>query len=533
MTRANNLLRLTAAATISAAFIASCSTDWGAFRHNSLRTAAQLNASVLSDPAKVPSLAVKWRFPKTGDPDLGGAFRASPVIWKGKVYVGNGNGRFYALDANTGVKLWQFPAAASPALTSQFTCNPSSMGIASSAVIAAIGGTDAVIFAAPDQSIGTGLGEGRLFALNAATGALIWASPVIARVTGLTSQSKTQFHENLGYSAPIVSNGMVYVGVGDHCDNPIQKGRVAAVDLATGTIVGGFSYCSTGTCADTTRGGGVWSPIAVLGTAMYITTGNTKSGAATEPAPNRGLGLLRLDATTGAVAWLFQPVPWILDADPDWSAGPTIMFASCGSRVVSTMKDGWTHALDDAGARQWTYPPATIPFTMGDGTAHMDTRYMRSGAAWGDVYITMNGGMNVTTNVTAGYKRLHAFNVCSAAADRVRWLIDVPGASGNTYSLGPPTVTRGIVYVGTDLGHVVAIADPSLVPPAGYRCINPDVTTASCVASGYTLVPQPAVLADVTVTGSMVYTEPALANGKVYVSTGGFGNVGYVYMLSP
>jgi hypothetical protein len=50
---------------------------------------------------------------------------------------------------------------------------------------------------------------------------------------------------------------------------------------------------------------------------------------------------------------------------------------------------------------------------------------------------------------------------------------------------------------------------------------------------GYTLVPEPAVLANVAVTGSMVYTEPAIANGKLYVSTGGFGSPGYVYMLSP
>ena len=49
---------------------------------------------------------------------------------------------------------------------------------------------------------------------------------------------------------------------------------------------------------------------------------------------------------------------------------------------------------------------------------------------------------------------------------------------------------------------------------------------------GYYCVPQPRILANVTVTGSMVYTEPALANGKVYVSTDN-GAAGYVYMLQP
>ena len=57
-----------------------CSTDWPAFRHNMWRTAAQLNASALSDPAQVPGLHVVWRYPAMGNPDLGSGFRASPVV---------------------------------------------------------------------------------------------------------------------------------------------------------------------------------------------------------------------------------------------------------------------------------------------------------------------------------------------------------------------------------------------------------------------------------------------------------------------
>jgi PQQ-like domain len=105
----------------------------------------------------------------------------------------------------------------------------------------------------------------------------------------------------------------------------------------------------------------------------------------------------------------------------------------------------------------------------------------------------------------------------------------VPNASGGTYSLGAPTVTRGIVYIGTDQGHLVAIADPSVAPAAGWRCSNTDVPTASCVASGFTLVPQPAVPANIALTGSMVYNEAAIADGRLFVATG----AGNVYMLKP
>jgi outer membrane protein assembly factor BamB len=515
------------------ASLIACSTEWPMYRHNVLRSGGQINSSDLSNPAKVPTLAVQWTFTVPAADTVAGAdagFRASPVEYNGRVFIGSGNGRMYALDANTGAVLWRFPAPPTAPLRSQFMCNPSSQGIASSAAIARIGNTDAIIFGAPDTSFGTGFGEGRLFALNAATGAIIWKSPVVAQLTGTTSGSTTELHQQIGYSSPVVYGDRVYVGVGDHCDNPIQKGRIIAVMLNNGAIDPAFTYCSTGACGDATRGGGVWSGVAVWADGVYATTGNTKRMGTPEPSPNNGLSMLRLNRTTGAVVWRFQPVPFTLDDDPDWSSGPNLVSASCGLISVSTMKDGWTHAVDTAtGARRWTFPTATIPFHLGDGTMHGDTRFMRAGAAWGDVFITMAGGLTTTTDLSAGYRRLHALNVCANDTDRIRWIVDVPNASGGAYSLGAPTVSRGIVYIGTDQGHLVAIADPSVAPAAGWRCSNVDVPTASCVASGYSLVPQPAVLANVTLSGSMVYNEAAIAGGRLFVATGG----GRVYMLKP
>jgi outer membrane protein assembly factor BamB len=212
-----------------------------------------------------------------------------------------------------------------------------------------------------------------------------------------------------------------------------------------------------------------------------------------------------------------------------------VILASCGTRIVSTQKDGWTHSLDAAtGVRNWSYPPAPagIPFAPGDGTIHGDTRYMRGGAGWGDVYVTGNGGLNlVSTGVTGGYRRLHAFNVCASPAtpaNLLRWLVDIPGVAG-AYSVGNISVTGGLFYVGTNTGHLMVIADPSVVPAVGLRCANPDVPNASCIAAGYVCVPQPAIIKDIALSGAMVYTEPALADGRVFVSTDG----GHIYMLSP
>lgn len=518
---------------VAGTLLSGCSREWETFRHDVLRTAHQANKSALSDPAQVPTLKVlwQWRLPAVTASNQRRGFRSSPVVDDGRVYIGGGDGRLYAFNAVTGAPLWQYPAVGQQPLTSQFTCNPSSFGIASSPAIARIGNTKAVIFGAPDRSVGSGLGEGRLFALNASTGAVIWKSPVLAQLTGTTSWSLTEFHQQIGYSSPLVFNNRVYIGTANHCDNPIQQGRVKAVDLQTGALIGGFNFVGA-----STRGGGVWTtPSTDLGD-VYITTGNIRSGnPGGEPPINNALAMVRLDRDTGNVVWKLQPVPFALDADPDWSAGTTTVLANCETLITSTMKDGWTYAVRPGDGTpgpadvRWQFPATGFPFTPGDGTVHGDTRFLRPGAAWGSTFITMSGGLNTTTNLTSNYSRLHALNVCANNQfDRIRWIKDVPHTSGGAYSLGSPTVTRGIVYVGTNQGWLVVIADPSVSPPDGYRCSHPDVPSPFCSLIGLPLVPDPAILKEVQLNGS-IQTEPVLAKGRVYVAT----DSGWLYMLAP
>lgn len=517
------------AASSSLGILSACSPEWPSYRHNLMRTGNQLKASALSDPSRVPSLAVRWSWQPPDGPQ---AFYASPVIYKDRVYIGDGNGRFYALDAATGTLVWEFPAPPAPALTSQFVCNPSSRGISASATIASIGGRDAVIFAAPDPSLAPGLGSGRVFALDIGTGAVIWRSDALASVTGTTWGSTTELHEQIGYSSPLVHDGKVYVGIGDHCDNPIQNGAMKAVDLATGHLVSTFSYRSTGT-----RGGGVWTTPATDLTDVYITTGNTKcwnNGCQPEPAPNHGLSMLRLNRATGNIIWKFQPVPFALDDDPDWSAGPTVMSTSCGTLIASVQKDGWAYAVNagsstpGAPSVRWQFPPTGYPFLPGTGLTHGDDDYKKPGAAWNDVLFIVTAGRARPSGVSVGYGKLHAINACASQAERVRWIVDVPHASLGGYALGAPTVTGGVVYIGTDQGWVIAVADPSVFPGAGWRCDDVRYTVSNCIAAGNHLVPIPAILAQVQVNGAM-WNEPALAKGRVFVAT----QNGFVHMLSP
>ena len=509
-----------------------CSADWPMFRHNTGRSAQQPKNSLLANPDLVRLLKFKSPWPFRPSGSIG--FRASPVVFNGKVYIGNQNGRFYAVNATTGAQIWQYPAAAQPALTSTFTSNASSIGIASSATMARIKETNVVIFGAPDRSIGAGLGSGRLFALNAETGAEVWRSPEVAVLEGPASNQR---HEQIGYSSPLVLNDRVYIGIADHGDNPIQNGKVIAVRLSDGSIDGGFNYQSTDT-----RGGGVWSSVAGGPNGeLYITTGNAQcwnGGCQSEPHIDNSLSLLRLDPATGAVIWKLKPVPFDLDGDPDWASGPAFAPTACGPRIVSTMKDGWSYAVrpgdgtPGAAPVEWQFPNKTIPFVDGDGTVHGDSRYLRPGAAWESVFITMTGGLRVTNDVTEGYTRLHGLNICAGRTNRVRWILDVPNTSATgdpRYRLGAPTVTKGIVYVTTSEGHLIVFADQSSYYPAGFRCSNWNVTNADCVSMGFQLVAQPAILANITLDGSQTLTEPALAGNRVYVATGN----GNLYMLEP
>ena len=520
-----------------------CSKEWPAFRHSGLRDGQQPFNSPLADPDKVKTLKIKWTF--TPPSDVRG-FRASPIVHRGRVFIGNGNGRLYALDAASGSMLWQYPNAGDPPLRSQYETvslhNASSVGLPASASTGTVREQDAVIFGGPDQSIGRRLGSGRLFALNPATGAEIWKSPEIAVLNGLTAGSTSELHENIGYSSPLVLGNRVYVGIANHADSPIQNGRVAAVDTNSGALVGGFNFKATNT-----RGGGIWSSLAggLESNAVYATTGNARAwnfGSQGAPNVDHSLSLLRLNATSGAVDWRLKPVPFNLDDDPDWASGPTLMATRCGNTVASTQKDGWAYAARSGAGTggatpkvpvmRWQFPPTGIPFTSG---THGDTRYLIPGAGWNDLFVTTTGGFTVETGQTGpGFTRLHALDVCASAANPVRWIADIPNTDvGNPYQLGPPTVTRGIVFVGTRRGRLAVLADPSVWPSAMSVCSNPEISNAACVANGFTLVPRPKLLLDLDLdpgnANDGIFTEPVLADGRVFVAT----TAGRVYMLEP
>ncbi len=539
---------------LSVCVVAGCACgDWTAYRHDGHRSGDQPRASALSDPTRVSSLHEIWAFKPSnyGDADAAG-FVASPTVYKGKVFIGHRNGRFYAIDANTGKLIWRYPLPPQQPLIQDYGGNASSPGIASSATIARVWvhwfwffkwPVKVVIFGAPDPAVCAGTppacGSGRLWALNANTGQLVWKSDVIANLTGTHWGYATELHERIGYSSPVVANGKVYVGIADNGDSPIQRGRLAAVHLNTGTMVGTFNFMSSGP----PRGGGIWSSPAAYGGQVFVTTGNgcrpANGNCLSEPPNNHALSMLKLDGSSGAIVWSLQPVPWALDQDPDWAGTPLVAKTSCGTLAVGTQKDGYTHGVSvGSGAVAWSFPYVTggLPFTYG---LHGDWGWTRPAAIWNDVIIAITGGFPITTTATRfdGFGRVYALDACAPYTPtdhgRVRWIADVPGLA---YT-GQPTVTRGVVYVGNSQGKLFIIADPDRMPTTVKRCSNPltpYATESACTTAGYDWLPSPNIWsvqlwdAPGVPTGG-IRTEPVLSRGRTYVAS----TSGVLHALTP
>ena len=564
--------------------VSPCTDQWPTFQHDNLRTANQMDhGERVTDVGLLTELGFSgpsFQFPASDaqraelelvdDADSRDyhGFSASPIVYRGFVYVGSHNGRMYALDATNLSFKWEFPERPQAPLQSSYGRNTSSRGIASTAAMATISGKDVVLFAAPDQSVQPGEvglpGSNRIFALDAQTGELVKKSPQIALLTGTTTGDLVELHQQIGYSSLVVRGDVLYVGIGDHGDDPIQNGRVIALNVEDLSIITDFTFFATADAmgnSDSTRGGGVWTHIAAgLGIAegVFFTTGNTKSahvGLTTEPAVNHGLSMLRIDQDSGDISWKLQPVPFELDEDPDWAGGVTLVTSRCGTLSQSTMKDGFTYSVyagarpDDLPGIRWQFPSRGTQrvegdtvhfFEEDDHSIHGDSRFFKSGATWNDVFFTAAGGLDLDLGAQYSvYNRLYALESCGSGNSRIRWYKDIPGVRGS-YALGHPTVTDGIVFVGTRDGRILAIADPSKAPHEGYQCSYPHAAFAdleNCILSNFELVSDPAVLFDIALPGCAhpdrsiygIWAAPAIVNDRIYVAS----RSGNIYLLEP
>lgn len=92
-----------------------------------------------------------------------------------------------------------------------------------------------------------GGGNARFYALDAATGAVLWQ-------TTLGSPSKGDFI----WSSPALYNGDIYVGLSSLYDCPLVQGKFFQLSATTGAILQVFDVVP-----NTCRGGSVWGSPAI------------------------------------------------------------------------------------------------------------------------------------------------------------------------------------------------------------------------------------------------------------------------------
>lgn len=244
------------------------------------------------DDKGVPSLTgVKWKF-KTG-----GAIRSSPAIFDGIIYIGSTDGRFYAVDIETGEEKWSFISGT----------------VQSSAAIS--GGL--VYFGSNDSHV---------YALDSVTGVERWrfrtgsavpSSPlVLDGVVFLGSQDGRLY----ALDANTGVDGVVFIGGGD--------GQVYAVDVATGKAK--WKFGRGGSQSDS-------SPAVAHGI-VYI-------GLHVEEANIAG-GFYALDANTGNELWRF-----ITETEKEAFFSPSI-----GGELVYVGGNRQLYALDrKTGEPKWSF----------------------------------------------------------------------------------------------------------------------------------------------------------------------------------
>jgi eukaryotic-like serine/threonine-protein kinase len=177
--------------------------------------------------------ALNWKF-KTGD-----VVHASPAIADGTLYLGSWDSYFYALDAATGQEKWRFKTGEDPDTHNQ-------VGIQSSAAVV-------------DGMVYFGCRDSHLYALDAKTGEKKWAfsgqgswvvsSPAVkdGRVYFVTSDSSLLYAldaksgavlHSVGsnhwylYSSPAIAGNMLYFGS--------TQGKLVAADLSALTTAWNF-----------------------------------------------------------------------------------------------------------------------------------------------------------------------------------------------------------------------------------------------------------------------------------------------------
>jgi quinohemoprotein ethanol dehydrogenase len=291
----------------------------------------------------VSRLGFAWDYHTHTDRGL----EATPVVVDGVMYTSGSGGKAYALDARTGKEIWAFDPRADFKVNRASCCDEVNRGVAvwkGKVYVASF--------------------DGRLFALDARTGDVLWqADTIVDHAKGYTSTG-----------APEVAGKVVVIGnAGGEYD---ARGYVSAYDLDSGKLAWRF-FTVPGDPAkpqenpeldDAVKtwdpksnwpmggGGTVWGDMAYDPSLnlVYFGTGNGTYFDQSRRSPAGGdnlfiVSILALHADTGRLAWYYQEAPgdaWDYDATESVILADLKIGGADRKVLMQAAKTGFFYILD-------------------------------------------------------------------------------------------------------------------------------------------------------------------------------------------
>lgn len=327
------------------------------------------------------------------------------------------------------------------------------------------------------------IGEPRLIALSLSTGAIRWDAV-------LTRQADSDV-----FGSPVYWRGTLYIGTsGPGNDQSTARGSVVALDEATGGV-----RWQTFTVPPGDDGGGVWSTPAIDPATgrLYVGTGN----AYHDPAADTTDSMMVMSASTGETLGHFQSTPgdvWELSnpsggPDYDFGASPNLITGSNGEALVGEgQKSGTYWALDRATMKP-VWQTTVGPGSQADGgigsSAYDGTRVYGSDSASSQVFALGRDGSSQWSSLDGGTLHVSPVAVGNGvlySATSTGLLVARDTSSGSVLSrlsLGGPTL-GGISVVGHAVFVAVGVGPPSPILPLPTASTQQGDGNGSIVAFG-------------------------------------------------
>ena len=395
------------------------------------------------DKSQIPRLRLKWAFGYPGATSAGGA----PTIIGNRILVAGGDGRIYSLDLHSGCVFWTYLPLA-PSRTA--------------------------ITVSPDAKLAFfGDLQGRVYAVDAATGTLVWKTELdahpFAMVTGAPKLDDERLYVPMSSAEEVGGSDPKYACCTFRGSVSALNARTGAVLWKTYTIARQAQQTSTkadGTALFGPSGAGVWSSptIDLVHHVLYIGTGDNYS----DPGTVSSDAIMALDLKSGKILWVKQLTTedrWNIGCvvadksncpknsgkDSDIGASPILLTLSSGKRLLIVgQKSGLAYGLDpdEHGKTIWSTRIGKGGYLGGIefGGAADNTNVYLPVSDWDPGDARQGGGMFALENATG--KKIWSTVAPQPAC------IGKPGCSAAQQA--PATLIPGAVFSGSLDGHLRA-----------------------------------------------------------------------------